>query len=384
MESNYSVKLFVNDEVRRFVFSGVSFEELKKKCVKLANIPEGTTVALKYEDPEGDKISISSDIELDYALSISTNQLLRLHMTTVKIPTPASPSQQPQTSAQPPPSNLPVDTHMNWRAQKEAQKIARHEWKQHKKVMKGRGMVHPHPNGPPVLPTFDPSAKPFVPQPHHHIHGPMFLHAPYPLHQGNPYVSPHGYSPVSHYFQAMPAETLSEPLPYGGKKVKELDARFIMHQSYPDDTEVPAGSKFEKTWRFRNTGILKWPEGTVFLRVDRANELLAPDTTPVASIDPNQETDVTVQMTSPASPGRYQSYFKLCSPTGKKFGQRMRCQILSVSGSSISPEQIDKVWELLEAMGFVETGQRPNTISSLILRENCDVARIVRELRKQK
>jgi len=227
------------------------------------------------------------------------------------------------------------------------------------------------PNGPPSVPTFDPSARPFIPHGHHHMPDPHFFH---------PYMHPHGYSPVPpQYYQPMHTEMPGESM-YYGKKIKDLDARFISHQSYPDDTEVPSGTKFEKTWRFRNTGLLKWPEGTVFLRVDRANELLAPDTTPVMSIKPEEETDVTVQMSSPVSAGRYQSYFKLCSPSGKKFGQRMRCQILSVSDSSISPERIDKVWEQLEAMGFVEKGQRPNTISSLILRENCDVARIVREI----
>jgi len=325
--------------------------------MKLANIPDGTPVALKYEDPESDKVSISSDIELDYAFSISTNQLLRLHMNIEN-----TQSQQP---LQPTINNPPnFDTQMNWRVRKEARlqhKIAKHEWKQQQIMTR----VVPH---------------------SHFIPGSQLLQGtPYSIHQSpNPYMPPHGYSPVPHYFQSMPtAETLSEPMPFG-KKIKELDARFISHQSYPDDTEVPCGVNFEKTWRFRNAGILKWPEGTVFLRVDRGNELSAPDTTRVASISPNQETDVTVQMISPASPGRYQSYFKLCSPSGKKFGQRMRCQILAVSDSSISPERIDKVWEQLEAMGFVEKGQRPNTISSIILRENCDVARIVRYLRNMK
>jgi len=127
------------------------------------------------------------------------------------------------------------------------------------------------------------------------------------------------------------------------KKSKDIDAKFIAHQTYPDDTEVVSGESFEKPWRFRNTGTVKWPEGTVFLRVDRGNDLSAPDKTPVTSIDPNMETDVTVKMVSPPAPGRYQSCFKLCSPDGKKFGQRIRCQILSVTGSSISPASVEKV-----------------------------------------
>jgi len=359
MESHYSIKLRVNEEIRRFVFSGCSFKELKEKCMKMANIAEGSNITLKYEDTEGDKVTISSDTELEYALSLS-NQLLRLQIT-LDNPNPST-QQAPIPQAQP--SISPAfDPHSNWRAHKDAHKLAKYEWKQQRRAMKGRG---PHN---PVVPSFNPSAEPFVP------HG---LHAPYP-----PYMPPHGYAPFPHYYPSMSAETLSEPFPQG-KKVKDLDARFISHQSYPDDTEVHGGSRFEKTWRFRNNGLLKWPEGTLFMRVDRANELSAPDTTLVASIEPNQETDVTVPMNCPISPGRYQSYFKLCSPSGKKFGQRMRCQILSVSDNSISPERMDKVWEQLEAMGFVEKGQRPNSMSSLILKENCDIVRIVRELTKQK
>jgi len=164
------------------------------------------------------------------------------------------------------------------------------------------------------------------------------------------------------------------------KKWKELDARFIAHETIPDDTEIPGGTTFDKTWRIRNTGMNKWPEGSILLQIDRANDMLAPEMTPVTCIAPNEEICVTVKLTSPNLPGRYQTFFKLCSPFRKRFGQRLRCQILSVSRDQISPERLDKVWEQLEAMGLVVKGQRPNNISLLILQENCDITRIVRHL----
>jgi len=70
----------------------------------------------------------------------------------------------------------------------------------------------------------------------------------------------------------------------------------------------------------------------------------------------------------------------MCTPEGKKFGQRMRCQILSTSDSIICPDRIDRVWEQLEIMGIVPKGERSKEISSLILKENCDISRIVRHL----
>jgi len=170
---------------------------------------------------------------------------------------------------------------------------------------------------------------------------------------------------------------------YPMKRVKEFDARFIVHESYPDDAEVPAGTEFVKRWKIRNVGSMKWPEGSYFLQIDRANDLGASEKTLVPSANPNEEVTVSVTMTSPKLAGRYQTYFKLCTPYGKKFGQRIRCQILSTSDNVICPDRIDKVWEQLESMGFVSLGQRSKEMSTLIMKENCDISRIVRGLVKQ-
>jgi len=124
--------------------------------------------------------------------------------------------------------------------------------------------------------------------------------------------------------------------------------------------------------------------GVFFLQIDRANDLNAPLQTPVESKNPNEEITITVPMKSPNLPGLYQTYFKLCTPEGKKFGQRMRCQILVISDSVICPDRIDKVWEQIEAMGFITKGERSNEISTLIIKENCDISRIVRCLVNRK
>jgi len=168
------------------------------------------------------------------------------------------------------------------------------------------------------------------------------------------------------------------------RRVKEIDARFIKHDSFPDNVEVPVGTNFEKSWVIRNIGSLRWPDGCCFLQIDKANDLNAPIRTPVNAINPNEEVIVTVPMKGPNLPGLYQTYFKLCTPQGKKFGQRMRCQILTISDSIICPDRIDKVWEQLETMGFVPKGERPNDVSSLIVKENCDISRIVRGLVNRK
>jgi len=273
---NIFVKLFISpQDVRRFIFSGSSFQALQEKILTLTDLKDNRNVhvQLKYLDNEGDQVLLSSDSDLAYALSIASEKLLKIYLYT-------------QTLISVPP------------------------WRQH-----------------------DYSS---------------------PLQNSNYY----------------------EPR----KRVKEIDARFIRHETYPDNSEITAGTNFQKSWVIRNIGTLKWPDGCYFLQIDRANDLNAPLRTPVNSINPNEELIVTVPMKTPNLPGLYQTYFKLCSPQGKKFGQRMRCQILTISDSIICPDRIDKVWEQLEAMGFISKGERSNEISALILKENCDIPRIVRSL----
>jgi hypothetical protein len=277
-QTDYAVKLFVTEkDIRRFNFSGTSFIALKEKILQVLNysVNGDIDVQLKYLDNEGDHVLLTNDTELNYALAISQNRLLKIYVTKSII--------------------LP-----SWR---------------NKSTSSLSGSANNITNDDVKM-----------------------------------------------------------------KKVKDLDARFISHETCPDNTEIPVNSQFTKSWRIRNTGSVRWPDGCYFLQIDRANDLSAPPQTPVTPVNPNEEAIVTVTLVTPNLPGLYQTFFKLCSPQGKKFGQRMRVQILSTSDSVICPDRIDRVWEQLEGMGFVMRGQRPNHISSLILKENCDISRIVRTL----
>jgi len=285
-QNTIAVKLYINpQDIRRFNFSTRSFNDLKERILTITNLQNDRNVhvQLKYIDNEGDQVLLSSDTDLEYALSLSENKLLKIYLYTQ--------------------NTLPIPP-----------------WRQH----------------------------------HHQHH----LHHQHHQHEH---------------------ENISQNCEHH-KRVKEIDARFIKDDSFPDNVEVPAGTNFEKSWLIRNIGSLRWPDGCCFLQIDKANDLNAPIRTPVNSIDPNEEVIVTVPMKSPNLPGLYQTYFKLCTPQGKKFGQRMRCQILTISDSIICPDRIDKVWEQLETMGFVPKGERPNDVSSLIVKENCDISRIVRSL----
>jgi hypothetical protein len=249
---NLSVKLFINDEVRRFMFNGTTFHDLLESCSKLTPLPQGTV--LQYYDDEGDYVTLSTDIELQYAVALLKQEpkILRVR---VLMPLPESSMQQVTIS--------PVFSQGSGNSYRTGEgEVA--EWR------RGGGRHYRH-------------------------------------HQGQGWEDKH-------------------------RRVKDLDARFVAHVNYEDGCKVSPGHSFVKTWALRNNGSSRWPEGTSIMRVDRNNELNAAYTTPfIGSVPvPGAEANVSVKLQAPNLTGEYTSYFKMLSPSGKKFGQRFRCVVVVV------------------------------------------------------
>jgi len=118
------------------------------------------------------------------------------------------------------------------------------------------------------------------------------------------------------------------------RRKKEFDSRFVSHVSMDDGDKIGPNMKFEKkTWRLRNSGLKSWPVGTKLVLVSYMNEFNAPRNVEiVGECEVDKEVNVTVPMVSPALIGLYESYWKVCLPSGKKFGQRLRCQVLVSEG----------------------------------------------------
>jgi len=83
-------KLTYLDQVRRFIFNGSEFSELRNYVSNVLGIPPESFV-LKYLDNEGDRITMTSNEDLSLALSFS-DKLLRLVVDVSQ----AVPQQQPQ------------------------------------------------------------------------------------------------------------------------------------------------------------------------------------------------------------------------------------------------------------------------------------------------
>jgi hypothetical protein len=89
-------KLTYKDQIRRFLFSGTEFAELRGHICNLLSIPDG--FVLKYVDNESDLITLTSTEDLYLALDLSP-KILRLVVETTFTSVPPI----PDTSSLPPP-----------------------------------------------------------------------------------------------------------------------------------------------------------------------------------------------------------------------------------------------------------------------------------------
>jgi len=95
----------------------------------------------------------------------------------------------------------------------------------------------------------------------------------------------------------------------------KVQAVLLEDVTIPDDTRVPAGEPFTKTWRFRNTGTCHWSRYTInFLTGDRMG---APDSAPIPDTLAGETVDVSLELTAPTADGSYSGYFTLKDAEGE-------------------------------------------------------------------
>ena len=94
------------------------------------------------------------------------------------------------------------------------------------------------------------------------------------------------------------------------------DAAFVYDVSVPDDTVIPPGVSFDKTWRMINNGNCRWLPGTYLIYVE-GTQMGENTRVPINPADPGEVIDVTVKLQAPGKPGTYTSYWHLQLPTGE-------------------------------------------------------------------
>jgi hypothetical protein len=120
---------------------------------------------------------------------------------------------------------------------------------------------------------------------------------------------------VGYYFD-LEASTVEGPLR------EALPAMtFVADITVGEGESVPPNTIFTKTWTLRNSGSTSWPAGCS-LRLSSGHSMGLSTASPpkIPQVTPSCTTNLTLQMTSPAEPGIYESQWRLATPTGAFFG----------------------------------------------------------------
>ncbi|KAK4844679.1 hypothetical protein QYF36_023105 [Acer negundo] len=106
----------------------------------------------------------------------------------------------------------------------------------------------------------------------------------------------------------------------------KLDSSFISDVNVLDGTMMAPSTPFTKIWRMRNSGNIPWPRGAKLWWIggDKFSDALSVEIEiPTDGLPVNGEIDIAADFTAPELPGRYISYWRMASPSGVKFGQRV-------------------------------------------------------------
>ncbi|HTP03076.1 MAG TPA: NBR1-Ig-like domain-containing protein [Anaerolineales bacterium] len=110
------------------------------------------------------------------------------------------------------------------------------------------------------------------------------------------------------------AATPSTPVATSDPNCKDA-AVLLQDVTIADNTNVANGSKFTKTWQFKNTGSCNWHGYTIaFISGDRMG---APDTAPVDDTTAKSPVNISVDLTAPSTDGFYTGIFELRNSDGK-------------------------------------------------------------------
>ncbi|XP_038675887.1 protein ILRUN isoform X4 [Scyliorhinus canicula] len=94
---------------------------------------------------------------------------------------------------------------------------------------------------------------------------------------------------------------------------------FVEDVTIGEGESVPPDTQFTKTWRIQNTGTEQWPPG-VSLKYVGGDQFGHVNMVMVRSLEPQEVSDVSVQMRSPTTPAMYQGQWRMCTATGLYFG----------------------------------------------------------------
>lgn len=112
----------------------------------------------------------------------------------------------------------------------------------------------------------------------------------------------------------------------GSASRSNLDCHFVQDVSIIDGTVMAPSTPFTKIWRVKNNGNVVWPSGSqlVWIGGDVLSKILSAEVEiPADGCPVGTKIDIAVDFFAPENPGRYISYWRMATPSGQKFGQRV-------------------------------------------------------------
>jgi len=91
-------------------------------------------------------------------------------------------------------------------------------------------------------------------------------------------------------------------------------ALFIKDVNIPDGTEFEPNKTFTKTWQLKNIGTCTWSGYTLVF--DAGDAMGGSASTPIGSVAPGQEVNLSVDLKAPASDGSYRGYWRIKNSAG--------------------------------------------------------------------
>jgi len=320
--STLNVKVRCGADVRRVPMdvAGLDLEGLMGRLTVMFNLDglnHNGSFRIKYQDNEGDLISVTDDEELQAAFTLAEGWDARTPFRMEIFKCPSSPHNR--GFAKPRPLNLPV-VHIEAVDEPTVQQA---------KFVQPQGQDQDQDqdqDGKDERQYQEPDGRPRGRHGRHGRYGGCHRGQGWRDHRRGKW-NGHGHG--------------SSPPWMEGRK-----SRFISDVTVPDGTVVAPGTKVCKIWKLSNCGEQDWPSGTTLLHVGGDSVLERPqEPIVVHPAVASGEVDVAADLIAPEEPGRYISYFRLCGPRGMRFGQRIWVMLIvaddesEVSESEVSEDQ---------------------------------------------
>jgi hypothetical protein len=91
-------------------------------------------------------------------------------------------------------------------------------------------------------------------------------------------------------------------------------AQFVKDVTVPDGSVYAPNATFTKTWRLQNAGTCTWSGYSLVF--DSGDSMSGTSPTPIGTVSPGQQVDLSLNLTAPSTNGSYRGYWRIRNASG--------------------------------------------------------------------